>query len=136
MTPKRIKQRYDDFEKALKRLTEAINEDPKKSDTVIDGTIQRFEFTFELAWKLTKAILEHNGVEANSPRAVIKESFSQGFIKDGVAWIQMLDDRNKTSHIYDEAQARQIYEKIKSQYHPLFVVLNEKLLSAVFKVNE
>lgn len=112
----RIKELYSDFKKALKRTTEALKENPSRSSIIVDGTIQRFEFTFELAWKLAKAILNYNGIEADNPRAVLKEAFKAKIIGDGAAWIDMLEDRNKTSHIYDEKQALVIYKKIKEKH--------------------
>ena len=116
----RIKNIYVDFEKALGRLKQALNEDLSKGSIVVDGTIQRFEFTFELAWKLAKAVLNHNGIEIDTPRLVIKEAFKANLIKDGQSWIDMLEDRNKTSHIYDEKQALKIYDKIKeNHFRPL-----------------
>lgn len=117
----RIKNIYGDFKKALERLRQALDEDLSKGNIVIDGTIQRFEFTFELAWKLAKAILKFNGIEVDAPRLVIKEAYKSRLIsdEDGQAWIDMLEDRNKTSHIYDEKQALKIYEKIKAHYKNL-----------------
>lgn len=118
MSSKRIKQLYTDFQKALQRLEEALAQDPTEAaGTVLDGTIQRFEFTFELAWKLAKNILNYQGIEAANPRDVIKEAFQQGLIKDGDGWIAMLEDRNRTSHVYDEEEVRRIYDNIKGRYH-------------------
>lgn len=119
MTPARIKELYSDFKNALERLEEALGEHLSKGAIVVDGTIQRFEFTFELAWKLAKFILAYNGIEAETPRAVIKEAFKAKFISDGDGWIDMLEDRNKTSHIYDEKQALKIYKKIKASHFDL-----------------
>jgi len=119
MSLKRIKDIYSDFENALNRLREALNEDISKGSIVVDGTIQRFEFTFELAWKLAKNVLNYNGIEAETPRLVIKEAFKTQIVKDGDAWIDMLEDRNKTSHIYDEKQAIKIYEKIEQTHYEL-----------------
>lgn len=120
MDPKRVKQLFADFEKAARKLKEALAEDPRQAaGTVLDGTIQRFEFTFELAWKLAKHVLDYQGIEAGSPRDVIKEAFAQNFFKDGDAWIAMLEDRNRTSHVYDEEQVLRIYNKIKEKYYPL-----------------
>lgn len=112
MTQERVKELYSDFKMALERLNAALKEDLSKA-IVIDGTIQRFEFSFELAWKLAKALLNYQGIEVEPPRLVVKEAFKAGLIKDGDGWIDMLEDRNKTSHIYDEKQALKIYEKIK-----------------------
>lgn len=115
----RIKEIYLDFKSALERLKEALEEDLSKGNIVIDGTIQRFEFTFELAWKLANKVLDYNGIEANGPRQVIKESYKIKIIQDGQTWIDMLEDRNRTSHIYDVEQALRIYKKIKEVYFGL-----------------
>ena len=119
MSLEKIKDIHSDFKKALERLKEALNEDLSIGSIVIDATIQRFEFTFELGWKLAKSILNYNGIEAEGPRFVIKEAFQAKLIKDGDAWIDMLEDRNKTSHIYDEKQALKIYKKIKETHFKL-----------------
>ena len=119
MSPKRIKQRVESFRKALTRFKQSLSEDPSLASSIIDGTIQRFEFTFELAWKCAKDYLNYTGVEANNPRSIIKELYSQKLIQDGDTWIQMLDDRNKTTHIYDEQEILKIYESINKNYFNL-----------------
>lgn len=116
MTLERIKDIYQDYKKALGRLREAVKEDLSKGSIVVDATIQRFEFIFELAWKLLKYILNYNGIEAETPRLVIKEAFRAKTIQDGSGWIDMLEDRNKTSHLYDEKEALRIYRKIKNSH--------------------
>lgn len=123
----RIRELYIDFEKALTRLKQALDEDLSKGSIIVDGTIQRFEFTFELAWKLAKAILRHNGVEVDAPRIVIKEAFKVKLIKEGESWIDMLEDRNKTSHIYDEKQALKIYDKIKNNHFKILEGFKENI---------
>jgi len=112
MTQQRIRELTLDYQNALARLQEAAREDLSKGSIVIDGTIQRFEFTVELAWKLLKNILAFQGIEAATPRAAIKEAFKAGIIKDGQGWIDMLEDRNQTSHLYDEDKAKTIFQKI------------------------
>ncbi|MCP4681128.1 MAG: nucleotidyltransferase [Desulfobacterales bacterium] len=107
-----------DLKNALTRLTEGLAI-PPENDIVIDGTIQRFEFSFELSWKLMQAFLEYQGIECKSPRGAIKEGFSYGLIEEGDNWIDMMEDKNRTSHIYDEIEAREIYEKIKAGHHKL-----------------
>lgn len=116
MNLERIREIHSDLKNALERLGEALKEDLSKGSIIVDGTIQRFEFTFELAWKLAKAVLNYNGVEVDSPRLVIKEAFKIGMIKEGDRWIDMLEDRNRTSHIYDEKEALNIYKKIKETH--------------------
>ncbi|MCK9268665.1 MAG: HI0074 family nucleotidyltransferase substrate-binding subunit [Alkaliphilus sp.] len=99
----KIKYKTSDLEKALTKLHESLKRDYKKDDIVIDATIQRFEFTYELSWKLMKYYLEYNGnLEGTSPRGAIQESFKEGIITDGEGWLKMLQDRNQTLHTYDE----------------------------------
>lgn len=131
MTLGRIKEFYADFKNALKRLEEALKEDLSKGDIIIDGTIQRFEFTFELAWKLLKAVLNFNGIETETPRAAIKGGFKAGMLKDGDDWIDMLEDRNKTAHIYDKKQALTIYKKIKKNHFQLMESYQKAILEKI-----
>lgn len=78
--------------------------------------IKRFEFTFELFWKTIKVLLEHEGFGCAGPRSCIKEGARRGFTADSDALLEMLEDRNKLSHIYDEAVAQAIFERIKGTY--------------------
>ena len=116
MNRDRVSELRADYSAALARVEAALKQDPRTTDLVVDGTIQRFEFSFELAWKLMQAILKAQGVDASTPRAAIKEAHRAGWLPDGEGWIDMLEDRNKTSHLYDEAAAKQIYEKIKRNH--------------------
>ncbi len=116
---KRWEERIEDLEKAVNRLGEAI-EESKKIDfsTLKDGVIQRFEFTLELSWKALKSLLNEEGVEsATTPKSTIKEGGKIGLIKNIEIWIEMLDDRNLTSHIYNQAIADEIYERIVNRYY-------------------
>lgn len=73
----RLENKLNNFATALKRLNEAVNESKQAnaSDVVRDGMIQRFEFTYELAWKTTKEYLEQLGIaDLNSPK-FIKKNF-------------------------------------------------------------
>ena len=125
MNPERIKEIFVDFKKALERLQKALQEDIEHNAVAVDGAIQRFEFTFELAWKLERAILSYNGIEVTNPRLIIKEAFGTGLLKDGNGWIEMLEERNKTSHIYDEDMALGIYNKIKNNHYKLLEDLSQ-----------
>ncbi len=116
MDNEKTKLLLNDFSNAVIRLNEALYDNKTKSALEIDGTIQRFEFTFELAWKLMKAILSYKGIASDSPRSAIKEAFRTNLLSDGDAWIDMLEDRNKTSHLYDQASSKLIYEKIKKAH--------------------
>lgn len=105
--------KFEKFCKALATL-EAIYLKPVMDDRAnIDATIQRFEFTFELGWKFLKDYFEEKGVVLNYPKEIIQEAFAVGLINDERLWLQMLSDRNMTSHTYNEKLADEIYERIK-----------------------
>ncbi len=98
------------FSKALVRLEEALAEPP--SPLVRDAAIQRFEFSFELGWKAVKEVLKQQGLDCRSPKSCLRAAFSQGWIDDEAAGLLLLDDRNLTSHTYDEALAEKIYRRL------------------------
>ena len=97
---------------AITRLQAAL--DAPKTEWTRDSAIQRFEFTFELAWKATAAVTRGQGLTANSPREAFKAVFSLGWIDDEPLWLRMLDDRNRTTHTYNEAVAEEIYARLES----------------------
>jgi nucleotidyltransferase substrate binding protein (TIGR01987 family) len=101
---------------ALERLAEALQE-PTENKLAVDGTIQRFEFVIELYWKTLKRLLTWEGIQTQTPREALQQAYQAGWLADETAWLQMLRDRNQTSHLYNEAMAREIYEHIK-QYFP------------------
>lgn len=123
---KRYEERKQELLNATERLKEALQE--KENDIVIDGTLHRFEFTFELAWKTMKDYLEYSGIidGIGSPREIIKTAFANGIIDDGENWIKMMLARNSLSHLYDEDKSREIYIEIKEIYISLFEKLNKK----------
>lgn len=108
---RKLKQSFTNLKKALGRLEEALNEDQENS-LIVDGTIQRFEFTIEIYWKTLKRLLFSEGIEAKTPRETLKEAYQVGWLQNEQAWLQMLKDRNETSHIYDEKMARNILDNI------------------------
>ena len=115
MTDQKAAQSLENLERALRRLEEALQE-PDTNSLVIDGTIQRVEFVVELYWKTFKRLLAVEGIVANTPREALQKAYAARWIEDETAWLQMLRDRNETSHIYDEAAARRIYEHIRLNF--------------------
>lgn len=120
--------KYENYTNALIKLKEALTiEDP--DEVQIDGIIQRFEFTFELAWKTLKEYLEFMGINNDmiGPRGVLKTAFEEGIIYDGDLWIKMMEARNNMSHRYDYEESRKIYNDIKEIYVSLLEKLSSKL---------
>jgi len=120
-----MKRRLEEFEKALYRLTEAVNE--AQSELEIDGVIQRFEFTFELAWKTLQEHLREEGIICNSPRRCLKEAYKVGLIEDEKVWLRILEDRNLSVHTNDFSTSRAIFERIKTLYLEAFEKLLQRL---------
>jgi len=106
--------KIEQFNQAVERLKEAVQ--TAKSQLEKDGTIQRFEFTVELLWKTLKAILSYQGIECYSPRDCIKKAYRYGIIDDDEIFLDMLEDRNLSSHIYSQTTAEEIFERIKIVY--------------------
>jgi nucleotidyltransferase substrate binding protein (TIGR01987 family) len=105
--------------RALERLSSVLSEPDHASEYIIDATIQRFEFSYELFWKTLKRLLAFEEIsDASTPREAKKAAFQQGWLEDEAVWLQMRDDRNATSHLYSEEMAKQIYERIKFQHYP------------------
>ncbi|MCF6093276.1 nucleotidyltransferase substrate binding protein [Microaerobacter geothermalis] len=127
MDIEKLEEKFLNYSKALSRLKESLERD-ESDDIVLDAVIQRFEFTYELSWKLLKAYLSFNGIaEVRTLREAFKEAFAAGLLNEGNVWIDMLEDRNRTSHTYDEAEARAIYEKVKSEYYTILHHLKESI---------
>lgn len=118
----RLHEKYEQFEAAVSRLREAL-EDYRSTplSSVRDGVIQRFEFCAELAWKtMREYLLDQGYTEINSPKAVIRQAFAYGMIEDADGWIRLMNDRNLTSHVYDEKTAEEIFRRIETVYLALF----------------
>lgn len=116
----RWKQRFENFEKAFFLLDQSLK--LKVPDiTQRAGIIQFYEMAFELAWKTLKDYLEEVGgfYDITSPRDVIKKGFQEGILKQGQDWMQALEDRNLTSHTYDETKVEAIELLIRKTYYAL-----------------
>ena len=123
-------QRYSNFHKACKRLIEVTESDTSDdlSELEQEGLIQRFEYTFELSWKVMQDLLIYKGYEFMvGPNGTLKMAFEDGLISDHDGWRQMAKSRNMLSHVYDEEEANAIVRLIFSQYAPLLKSLDEKL---------
>jgi len=101
------------LESAIKRLAEALAVDARITPIAVDAAIQRFEFCYELLWKaLKKMLLDQENIEVQSPKQVLQHAYALGWIKDEKLWLQMAQDRNLTSHTYQEELALEIYQRI------------------------
>ena len=112
-----IQLKREQTERALASLQELVPQYLESKENIIlrDAMIQRFEYSTEAFWKFLKAYLltEHN-LSANSPRDVIRTGLKASLYKEEISkeLLQMLDDRNLTSHTYVEELAESIAHRI------------------------
>ncbi|MEI8095215.1 MAG: nucleotidyltransferase substrate binding protein [Spirochaetales bacterium] len=113
-------QRLENFEKAVGTLGKVLDK-PELDVYQRAGLIQFFEMSFELGWNVLKDYLEHQGIaDVGTPRAAVKKAFEVGLIADGRQWLKGLEDRNLTSHTYNEAVADRVVDLVRDSYFPLF----------------
>ncbi len=108
----KIQSLRDDLKKAMDRLHEALV--LSRTDINRDATIQRFEFCFELAWKLLQTGVRYKGLEAYGPRDSIRLGAEMGLVENPDAWLAVLEARNLTTHMYDMALANLVYDQAKN----------------------
>lgn len=109
---------FDQFHEALKVA---------QSDLEKAGTIQYFEFTYELAWKTLKRILKSRGKDLNRPKPIFRESALEGLIDNPELWFEFMDDRNETFHTYNKIIANNIF----SDLH----LFDSEMLKLISKLN-
>jgi len=107
---------------AIDRLEEVLEKE--KTSISRDSAIKRFELCYDLAWKAIKKYAKYEGVECNSPRSCFKEAYKLGLVEYDEKWMEMVDDRNASVHIYREEQAEEIYKEL-----PDYLEMFKKLLS-------
>ena len=124
----RWSQRFENYCKALGHLREAITEISNPSDLEKEGTIKRFEFTHELAWKVMRDYLEYEGItDIIGSRSAIRQAFNKGLITNGQVWMDMIESRNRTVHTYQDGVLQREYALIVDRYFPLMEEFQEKM---------
>ena len=124
-----MKSKLDNLINQLKNAFERFQDvmRQKENEYIRDSAIQRFEFTFELAWKTMKAYLDEKGAkDLQFPRDVIRSAYQARIIENDPKWLDMIETRNQTSHIYNENMAEKVYKQLPA-YIPLFQKLINEL---------
>ena len=123
-------QRFNSYKKALATLERSVIVAQERSLNEIEeqGLVQGFEFTFELSWKLLKDYLESKGFkDFHGSKDTFRLAFQEGLINDCEIWMEMIDNRNRSSHTYEESIAKQIISLVLSKYFLKFKELSEKM---------
>ena len=123
MSPRKTKR--GNFLRAVSRLEAAVQDYQQYNmESIRDGMIQRFEFSFELAWKSLKEYMAEQGVaDLQFPKQVLQEAYAAGLIDHEEIWLEMLRARNSMSHIYDDMLAAQIADRIQHTLLPALQAL-------------
>jgi len=124
----RWQQRFANFCRALEQL-EMFFEPPALNVREQQGLVKAFEYTYELGWNCLRDLLRSRGSSALllGSRDAIREAFSTGLIDNGPVWMAMVNDRNLTSHIYNQSTAEAIIANITGDYLPAFHDLRARL---------
>ena len=125
-----FKKKLLSFDKTLQSFKEIHSVYMKKPDQKVSqmALIKSFELAFELSWKSLQSFFKSQGyVEVKSPKGIIKEAFNRDVVTKGQLWIDMLDARNRLSHIYDESMFKEIIKKISKRYIQEIENLYQKL---------
>jgi len=113
-------QRFANFKKAFNLLKDAVDLD-EYSELEREGLIQRFEYTYELAWNTIKDFLENQGYQnITGSKDAIRQAFQSGLITDAEKWFDIIESRKLSSHTYDEDKAVEIANKVKEDYFYVF----------------
>lgn len=128
----RWKQRFDNFNRALKQLTQAVELFRQRplSDLEKQGVIQGFEIVHELAWNMLKDFLVYEGITGIvGSRSAMREAFQRELLSDGELWLDMIEKRNLSSHTYNKGIAEELVNAIVGGYYAAFLALQQEMQS-------
>lgn len=123
--------RFENFDAALALLEEAVTRSAAGHLSMLEreGTIQRFEYTWELAWKTLRDYLRHNGIDFGTPvpANIIRAAYQLGLIADGDLWMKARDARNIVAHEYSRPLIDGIFIDVAQRYFPILINLRDRL---------
>lgn len=109
------------FDQTLNELKKYLSI-PIQNDRDVAGIIQAFEFTFEQSWKSIQKVAGDQGVQIGNPRAAYAYAMQNSWISntEEPKWLQLIKDRNLTSHTYQESLAKEVLGRIQADYIEMF----------------
>ena len=123
-----FRKAFDKYASVVDRKEEFYNQG--FGDVYLDLVVKRFEFTYEMSWKAIKRYLDYTGIGCSGPRTCFKEAYAQKIIRDEAVWLDMIEQRNLSSHIYDEDEIKEILGKItdyRNAFGDLLHTLEDRL---------
>ncbi len=129
-------QRLNNWTRALNQLSRFMEREDL-DELQEQGLIQSFEYNHELAWKTQKDFLQDRGVkDMYGSKDVAREAFNLGLITNHQAWMNMIKDRNVTSHTYNEGVTKEIIDHIVDEYFAEFQIVHQKLTELAEKTSD
>ncbi len=125
MSDERALRAVENFRRAVAALDRSATT-PITEPRDLSGIVKDFELVYELSWKTLKKVLEAAGHSPGTAREVYQVAYQTGFVQDESGWVEMIDDRNRTVHTYNETFARELAGRIRDRYLPLFRDLGER----------
>lgn len=133
----RLEDGLHNFQKAFEKFAKVVdNKDEYYNqgfgDIYLDLVVKRFEFTYEMSWKAVKRYLDYIGIGCSGPRICFKEAFTQRLIDREDIWLDMIEQRNLSSHVYDEDEIKEILGKLvdyKKAFQDLLFSITASLTS-------
>lgn len=123
----RWQQRFSNYQKALQQLSKFIDRG-ELNELEEQGLIQAFEYTHELAWNVLRDYLLFNGHQAiHGSRDATREAFKLDLLDDGECWMDMIRDRNRTVHTYNQETAQAIAGNIRERFIDQFERLQQTM---------
>jgi nucleotidyltransferase substrate binding protein (TIGR01987 family) len=107
------------LERALKSLKDSVSA-PIREKRDLSGIIKDFELVYELTWKTLQSLLKEEGISAPFPRVVFEEAFKRGLFTENHIWKEIMEARNRSTHVYSEEDARKLSEEIIKKYYASF----------------
>lgn len=122
---KDLSKKFANFNKATSALGRALARTWQNDEELRDAVIQRFEFSLETCWKFYQAYFDEEGIITGSPKAVFRQMLQTGLINSDECQfaLNMVDDRNQTSHTYNQEVAEDIASRVPGYYQFLLKII-------------
>lgn len=123
-------KKFENFCKALANLEEGLQLAEPLNVAEETGIVGMFEICYEQSWKVLKEVLKMHGdrnSKSGSPRQIFKAAYSAGILPEEEVWIEILEDRNILSHVYDADKVQITIAKVREKYLPAFQQLKKIL---------
>ncbi|MGH0053473.1 MAG: nucleotidyltransferase substrate binding protein [Sphaerochaetaceae bacterium] len=121
-------QRLANYARALSQLDAAVALAKQRPLSALEqqGMIHSFEYTHELSWNVLRDYLKDQGSQQlYGSKDTVRAAFAVGLIEDGETWMEMIRDRNHSSHTYNLEVANAIVCRVINSYIHAFKALQK-----------